>query len=104
MYSDRELNNLPFESAGIAGATRVDPLENIQSSISLIKQERRHAYRSKRHVRLISPEFKCGVLAVEPQSITSHSFGFTDCESASSDSDLTDNYLVTSSKERGITD
>jgi hypothetical protein len=43
LSSDRELINLPFESAGLAGARMVDPLEAIQSPISLRKRERRRA-------------------------------------------------------------
>ena len=65
MSSDRELNNSPFESAGLAGARRVDPLEVIQSPISLAKLERRRAYCCKRSTRLRSPPIKCGPPAVE---------------------------------------
>ena len=63
----REANNLPLV-AGLAGARRVGPLKVIQSPVSLIKQERRRAYRRKRYARL-----KCGPPAVEPQYIISHS-------------------------------
>ena len=42
LSSDKEFNNLPFESASLAGARRVVPLEVIQSLISSKKQERRH--------------------------------------------------------------
>ena len=35
LSSDREVNNLPLESAGLAGARRVDPLKVIQSLVSM---------------------------------------------------------------------
>ena len=60
LTSSREVNNLPFESAGLAVARRVDPLEVIPSPKSATKQERRRAYRRKRSARLQSPQFKCG--------------------------------------------
>jgi len=44
LYSGRKLNNLTFESVGLAGVRRVDPLEVIQSPVSLTIQLRRHAY------------------------------------------------------------
>jgi len=81
------VNNLPFESEGLASARRVDPLEVIPSPKSATKQERRRAYCRKRSGRLQSPQFKCGPPAVEPRSTTSPSSGFTNCESASSDSE-----------------
>ena len=40
---------------------------------------------------------------VEPRYITSPASDFTDSESANPESDLTDNYSVTSSKEGGVT-
>ena len=40
----------------------------------------------------------------QPRSITSSSSGFNDCESASSDNDLIDTFLVISSTEGGVTD
>ena len=104
MSFDREFNHLQFESAGLAGARRVDPLEVIQSHASVIKQELRCAYRHKCSARLQSAKLKCGPLAVEPQSFTFSSSSFTDCESASSDSDLTYNFLLISSNEGGVTD
>jgi len=70
LFSDRELNNLPFESAGLAAARRVDPLEVIQSPTSLTKQERRRAYRRKRSARLKSPEFKCDSLSLHPPPLS----------------------------------
>ena len=48
LSSDRKLNNLPFEFAGVAAARRVDPLEIMKSSTSLTKEERRRTYRRKR--------------------------------------------------------
>jgi len=80
LFSDREVNNLPFESAGLPGAV-------ISSPKWAKKQERRRAYCRKRSARTNSPQFKCGPAAVEPRSITASSSGFTDCESASSDSE-----------------
>ena len=58
----------------------------------------------KHSTRLKSPKFKCGPPAVEQRYITTLSFGFTNCKSASLDSDLVNIYLVTSSNEGGITD
>jgi len=84
-------------AAGLAGTKRVDPLEVIQSPVSLTKQERRRAYRRKRSGRIKSPPFKCGPSAVEPQYINSYSSSFTDRES-----DFTDNFFLTSSKEGGV--
>jgi len=100
---DRELNNLPL-AAGLAGARRVDTLGVIQFSKSLIKQERRRAYRRKRSAHLKSPKFKCNPPAVEPRYITTLSSGFTGCESASSASDFIDTFLVTSFREGGAPD
>ena len=74
---DKEVNNLPLESAGLAGARRMDPLEVIKSPISLTKQERRCAYRRKRSACFISPPFKCDPPVVEPQSVNSPSSVFT---------------------------
>jgi len=74
LFSGRELNNFSFELAGLAGARRVDPLEVIQSSTSLTKQERRRVYRRKCSARRGPP-------AVEPRPFNQPSFGFTDCES-----------------------
>ena len=65
LASDREVNNLPLV-AGLAGARKLDPLEVIQSPVSLKKQDRRRAYRRKRSARLNSNQFKCGPPAVEP--------------------------------------
>jgi len=78
-------------------------LEDIPSLKSATKQKRRRAYRRKRPSSLKSshfrcPHFQCGPPAVEPQS------DFTYCESTNSDSDLTDYFLITSSKEGGVTD
>jgi len=81
LSSGKEVNNLPFESAGLAGARRADN-----------KQERRHAYRRKRPACLEFSQFKYRPVAVEPRSITS----FNDCEPTSSDSPLTDNFVLTS--------
>ena len=44
---------LRLESAGLAGARRVDPLEVIKSPTSLTKQERRRAIRRKRSVNIL---------------------------------------------------
>ena len=88
MSSDRDLNNLPFESPGLPGAKRVDSLDIIQFPISLTKQERKRAYRRKRFACLKSPKFKCGPPTVESRSITLPSSGFTDCEYPSSDSEV----------------
>ena len=74
------MNNLPL-AAGLADARRVDPLKVNKFPVSLIKQDHRRAYRRKQYSRLKSPPFKCGPPAVEPQSITSPSSSFTDCES-----------------------
>jgi len=105
LSSARVMNNLPFESAGLAGARRMDPLQNVPSQASITKQERRRAYRRKSSARLKSLPFKCASPpAVEPQSIVSPSSGFTYCQSATSGSDLTDNFLFTCSKEGGVTD
>jgi hypothetical protein len=66
----------------------VDPLNVIQSPISLTKQERRRAYRCKRYACFKYPPFKCCPPAVEPQSINSPTPSvFTDGEFASSDSE-----------------
>ena len=46
LASGTETNKLP-SAAGLAGARRVDPLQVIQSPVSLTKQERRRAYRRK---------------------------------------------------------
>jgi len=80
----------------------VDPLKVIQSHTSVRKQECKHAYHRKRSARLNLFKFKCGLPAVEPRFITSPYSGFTDCESASSDSDLIVNFLLTLSKEGGL--
>ena len=75
---------MPFESVGLAGARRVDPLRVIPSPTSVTKQERRRAYHRKRSsAHLNFPQFKCDPSTVEPRSIT------TDCKSPSSDSDVT---------------
>ena len=92
------MNTLPL-AAGLAGARKVDSLQVIQSPVSLIKKERRRAYRRKRYTHLKSPPFQCGPPAVEPQYINSHSSSFTDCES-----DFTDDSFFTSSKEGGVMD
>jgi len=97
------VNNLPFELAGLAGARRVNPLKVIQSHTSVTKRERRRAYHRKHSARLQSSQFKCGSPAVEPRSITLPSSAFSDYESASSDSDLTDNILLNFCKEGGVT-
>ena len=55
LATGREVNNLPFESAGLAGARRVDPLQVIPSQTSVTKQERRRAYRRKCSARLRPP-------------------------------------------------
>ena len=81
------MNNLPFESEGLAGARRVDPPKVITSPVSFTKQERRRAYRRKQYARLKSSPFKLGPSAVEPQSINSPSSFFTDSEFASSESE-----------------
>ena len=65
LSSGRELHNMPFESARLAGTRRADPLEIIQSPISVTKQERRRAYHRKRSACLRFPQFKCGLPAVE---------------------------------------
>jgi len=77
----------------------VDPLKVIPSQKSETKQERARAYRRKRSTRtcLNSPPLKCGPHAVEPPSIISPSSSSTDCES-----DFTDNFSLTSSKEGGL--
>ena len=92
MASGREVNNLPLV-AGLACARRVDTLKVILSQTSVTKQER------KRSACIRLPTFKCGPPAVEPQSIPSPSASFTDCES-----DFSDNFLITSSKEGGVPD
>ena len=63
------LNKLLFDSAGSAGAERVDPLKVILNSISISKQERRRAYRRKRNARQNSEKikYKRGPPAKEPQ-------------------------------------
>ena len=104
MSSDRELNILPFESAGLASARRVDPHEVIYFSTSLTKQERRHAYHRKCIASRNSSQFKCDPPAVESRSINLFSSGFTDCESASSDSDFIDTFFVTFFIEGEVTD
>ena len=93
------MNNLPYESAGLAGVRKVDSLKVILSQTSVIKQECRRAYRRKRSERIQSPPFKYGPPAVEPQYINSNSSSFTDCES-----DFNDYFFLTSSEEGGVTD
>ena len=106
LSSDRVMNNLPFEPVDLAGARRVDLLQVIPSHTSVAKLERRRAYQysycRKCSARLQSSQFKCGPPAVEPRT-TILSSGFADCESASSDSDFIAIFLVTSSKEVGVT-
>jgi len=82
--SGSELNNLPFESADPAGARRVSPLKVIHYQTSVRKQERRRAYCRNRSARIKSSPFKCGPLAIEPQSFNSPSSVFTDGTFASS--------------------
>jgi len=53
----------------------------------------------KRSARFKSPQFKCGPPAVEPRYIASPSSSSTACES-----DFTDNFFLTSSKEGGVID
>ena len=48
LSSNKELDNLRFESAGLAGARRMDPLKVIKSPASLTNQERSREYRRKR--------------------------------------------------------
>ena len=60
LSTGRELYNFSFESAGLAGARRVETLKIIQSPMSATQQERRRAYRRKRNARRGPP-------AVEPQ-------------------------------------
>ena len=55
LSSGRKVNNLPFESAGLGGARRVDPVEVIPSSKLATEQERRRAYRRECSARLKSP-------------------------------------------------
>ena len=98
LASGREVNKSPL-AVGLAAARRMDPLEVIQSSVSVTKQERRRAYRRKCSTRIKFPKFKCGPAAVEPQYITSNSSSFTDCES-----DFTDIFFLTFSKEGGAVD
>jgi len=87
LSSGKEVSNLSFGLAGLAGTRRVNPLIIIQSPISLRKQESRRAYRRNRSARLNFLQFKCGPLAVEPRYITSPFFAFKNDESASSNSE-----------------
>jgi len=97
------MSNLPIESAGLACVRRLNPLKVIQSHSPVTKQDRRPSYRRKFSARLQSSQFKCGLPVIEPPTTTLSS-GFTDCESESSDSDLIDTFLVTSSNEGGVKD
>jgi len=75
------MNNLPFESAGLTCARKVDPLEVIPSQTSAVTmQERRRGYRRYRSARLNFPQLECGPPTVEPRSITLLSSSLTDCE------------------------
>jgi hypothetical protein len=92
LSSGKEVNNLPYESAGLAGSRRVYSLKVIPFQTSVTKQKRRRAYRRKRSARSRIPSMKYGPPAVEPRSIISPSSSFTDCES-----DFSDNFFFTSS-------
>ena len=96
MFTGRELNNPPLESAGLAGARRVDPLKVITSRISATQQERRCAYRRKRNARRGPP-------VVELRLFNQPPFCFTDCESFTSLSSTTSSSPIFFSQKVGVT-
>jgi len=82
LYTGRKLNNLPFESAGLADVRRADPLKVVRFPQSTAKQERIHAYQGKHNERLQFPQLKCGPPVVEPRPFNPPLFDFTYCESS----------------------